>query len=65
MQGRMPGGAFFCLLFFAQTKKSKAPCKAQPVVDNSGKRRGPKHHHLRENQHLIANPLHLLIKTNQ
>ncbi len=29
---RMQGCAFFCLLFFAQTKKSKAPCEAQPVV---------------------------------
>ena len=29
---RMSGCAFFCLLFFAQTKKSEAPCKAQPVV---------------------------------
>ncbi len=29
---RMLGCAFFCLLFFAQTKKSKAPCKAQPVA---------------------------------
>ena len=28
---RMQGCAFFCLLFFAQTKKSKAPCEAQPV----------------------------------
>ncbi len=37
-RGRMQGWAFFCLLFFAQTKKSEAPCKAQPVVPGRGKR---------------------------
>src|SRR5690606_33911893 len=40
-QGRMQGCAFFFLLFFAQTKKSKAPCKAQPVVPSRGKRHEP------------------------
>ncbi len=32
------GGLSFALLFFAQTKKSEAPCKAQPVVPSRGKR---------------------------
>ena len=31
-QTRMSGWAFFCLLFFAQTKKSEAPEGAQPIV---------------------------------
>ena len=31
-KGRMPGWPSFWLLFLGQTRKSDAPCKAQPVV---------------------------------
>ena len=33
-RGRMSGGAFFCLLFFAQTKKSESPGWAKPKAIN-------------------------------
>ena len=32
---RMPGGAFFCLPCFAETKKSEAPCGAQQELSNN------------------------------
>ena len=35
---RTSGGTFFCLLFFAQTKNSKSPCKVKPVALCRGKR---------------------------
>ena len=41
--GPYVGCVFFFLRFFAQTKKSKAPCKAQPVATRRGKCSGRAH----------------------